>query len=98
MKKISTLNNYNELDVTDSGYKFTLYSDGHIAATYYTNWKPARVKQRFVTKPNFFDMSFGSNYAKERFQWYVNHIKGNNLEPHFQPLIWKQTRRGLIVY
>lgn len=44
-------------DCTKFGYRFTLYSDGHIAAEYRTRWQGSRNRQRWCTEPDYVEKS-----------------------------------------
>ena len=44
-------------DCVNEGYRFNLYSDGHLAATYCTRWQGSRDGARYITDPAYVDVS-----------------------------------------
>lgn len=44
-------------DCTSTGYRYTLYADGHVAAEYHSRWQGSRDGARYITDSGAVDLS-----------------------------------------
>lgn len=96
MKIIATLDTADFSDCINTGYTFTLYSDGHLSAEYNTRWQGSRNGVRHITAPGYVDVSEivegnPDTDATAKLTMAVQEVSPS------QDLGWKQTRRGYII-
>ncbi|MBM3366352.1 MAG: hypothetical protein FJY48_11720 [Betaproteobacteria bacterium] len=77
-------------DCVNSGYTYTLYADGRVAATSFARWQGSRTDERFVSPPNYLDVvNIGTNADAEAALVAATR--------DVDPTQWRQVRRGWIV-
>lgn len=56
MKIIATIDTADFSDCVNTGWRFTLYSDGHVAAESVSRWQGSRSGERYITNPGFVNL------------------------------------------
>ena len=98
MKKLAHLDTTDFNDCINTGYRFTLYSDGHISATYRTRWQGSRDGIRYITKPAYVDVSTinANEPDNDALALLASAVRFAN--PLYEDeSIWRQVRRGQLV-
>jgi hypothetical protein len=96
MKIIATLDTADFSDCTHSGYRFCLYSDGHLSAEYMTRWQGSRTGTRYVTDPGHVDVSTitPDDPDNDALALLTNAVR--DVQPS-EDRDWRQTRRGILI-
>jgi len=109
-KKLSThqIAQYEDFDrrnITQSGCIWTLYSDGHVAAEWYTRWQGHRTGTRYVSDPGLIQVAaLRADVPDQDPEAALTHLARRMredlaLQPGGElPRGWHQTRRGWEVY
>jgi len=96
MKTLATLTTYDPADCTSTGWRYSLYSDGHVSAESHSRWTGTRTGARYVTAPGHVDVSEleegnPDKDAKALLAMAVQHVHPS------EDRDWKQIRRGTLV-
>lgn len=89
-------------DITRTGYRFTLYADGHIAAEYRTRWQGGRDGARYVTDPGqvdpcqIDDTHPDTDAEAKLVDWIQGQDPAHDIEAGHRHT-WRQTRAGYII-
>lgn len=96
MKILATLDTADFSDCVNSGYTFTLYSDGHLSAEYRTRWQGSRSGARYITNPGHVDVSeiADGNPDTDALAKLTSAVQ--DVSPS-EDSAWRQTRRGYFV-
>ena len=96
MKILATLDTADFNDCVNTGYRFNLYSDGHLAATYRTRWQGSCDCPRYITDPAYVDVSTidASDDDHDALALLTSAVQG--VQPS-DDAGWRQVRRGWIV-
>lgn len=54
-KIMATISDADFRDCVNTGYTYTVYADGHVAAEYHSRWQGSTDGTRYVTDPGFVD-------------------------------------------
>lgn len=87
-KVLASYDTSNRRDAANSGYTYTLYADGRIAATSFSRWQGSRTDERFVTSPGYLDIT---NLGTDAEAALVAATRDTD------PTVWRQVRRGWLV-
>lgn len=96
MKILATLDTADFGDCVNTGYTFTLYSDGHLSAEYRTRWQGSRDGARYITAPGHVDASGIVEGNPDADALAKLTMAVQDCSPS-EDRDWKQTRRGWIV-
>lgn len=96
MKILATLDTADFRDCVNSGYTFTLYSDGHLSAEYFTRWQGSRNGARYITRPGYVDISQIVEGDQDTDALALLTMAVQDVHPS-EDADWKQTRRGHII-
>jgi hypothetical protein len=96
MKILATLDTADFNDCVNTGYRFNLYSDGHLSATYSTRWQGSRDGARYITDPAYVDVSTidASDDDHDALALLTSAVQ--DVQPS-DDRGWRQVRRGWIV-
>jgi len=95
MKKLATIDTADFTNCINTGYRYTLWADGHLAAEYHTCWQGSRDGARYVTSPGYVDVgSLGEGPDADAEAALTTALE--DVHPAISPE-WRQTRRGHIV-
>lgn len=96
MKILATLDTADFRNCVNSGYTFTLYSDGHMSAEYFTRWQGSRNGARYITAPGHVNLSALDPKNPDADAEALLTMAAQDVYPS-EDASWKQTRRGYIV-
>ena len=96
MKILATLDTADFNDCVNTGYRFNLYSDGHISATYRTRWQGSRDGARYITDPAYVDASTIDTDDPDHDALALLTSAVQDVQPS-DDTSWRQVRRGWIV-
>ena len=96
MKILATLDTADFNDCVTTGYRFALYSDGHLSATYHTRWQGSRDGARYITDPVYVDVSTIDADDPDRDALAILTSAVQDVQPS-DARGWRQVRRGWIV-
>lgn len=96
MKILATLDTADFSDCVNTGYSFTLYSDGHLSAEYNTRWQGSRNGARYITAPGHVDVAQIVENDQDADALALLTMAVQDVRPS-EDRDWKQTRLGYIV-
>lgn len=97
MKILAILKTYDASDCTSTGYEFTLYSDGHVAADSHSRWQGTTDGARYITGPGYVDVSRINESDPDSDAEAVLTDAVRDVFPDDPGGEWRMTRRGRIV-
>ena len=98
-KVIATYDTNDFSDCVNTGYSFTLYADGRIAAEYHSRWQGSVDGRRYTTDPSAMEIS-DDRPAEEQLAEYVRNMDATPEEDviHGGPFqMWRVTQSGYTV-
>lgn len=95
-KKLATIVEYEPNDITTTGYEYTLYADGHVAAQFRSRWQGSRSGTRYVTKPGFVDVNDIDHDDPDNDAEANLTMLAQSLDPT-EDEEWHMTRRGYVI-
>lgn len=96
MKALATIDTADFRDCVNTGYTFTLYSDGHLSAEYHSRWQGSRDGARYVTNPGHVDVSEIEDGNPDKDAEALLTMAVQHVQPS-EDRDWRQTRRGTVV-
>lgn len=96
MKILASLDTADFRDCVNTGYTFTLYSDGHLSADYHSRWQGSRNGSRYITDPDYVDVSAITEDDPDNDAEAALTSAVQNISPS-EDRNWRQVRRGHLV-
>lgn len=89
-KVVARYSDFDGDDMTATGWRWTLYSDGHIAAESRSRWQGTRTDERYITDAGYIDLDTPVD-PRVRLVWGVKDVC-----PHHDP-DFRQTNKGYVI-
>ena len=90
-KVLASYETSNRRDAVNTGYTYTLYADGRVAATSFSRWQGTLTGTRYVTSPGYLDVTIPAGYVADHDTTLRMAVRS------VDPTVWRQVRRGVVV-
>lgn len=94
---LATLADYDSRNIANTGWEYTLYADGRVAAEYCSRWQGSRTGQRYITEPGYIDVSkLSTNDPDNDAEAALAALADEGIDFAEDPA-WRCTRRGIVI-